>query len=70
MTGFGFVLFASMGICVSLNMQKISHMRVAQNAAVTGQPEQSFLKMPFWWAGVLLNVVSHALYSVGQRPPQ
>ena len=59
LTGFGLVLAASMGICVSLNIQKLVHMRNVN--AVTGRPEVSFVTLPFWWAGVILNAVSELL---------
>ena len=29
--------------------------------AVTGRPEVSFVTLPFWWAGVILNAVSELL---------
>ena len=54
--GFGLVFTASMGICVSLNIQKLVHMR--NTNVVTGQPEVAFVKLPVWWAGVLLNALS------------
>ena len=54
--GFALVFCASMGICVSLNMQKLVHLR--NTNAVTGQAEVSFFSLPYWWGAVLLNIVS------------
>ena len=54
--GFALVFSASLGICVSLNIQK--HVHVRNTNVITGQPDVNFLKLPLWWAGVLLNAVS------------
>ena len=59
MIGFALVFSASLGICAALNLQKFSHVR--NTSAVTGQPEASFLTLPMWWAGVILNIVSEIL---------
>ena len=62
MIGFALVFCASMGICLSLNMQKLAHLR--NTNAVTGQAEVSFLTLPFWWIAALLNVLSELVRTV------
>jgi hypothetical protein len=54
--GFGLVFGASLGICVSLNLQSLVHKRNMSD--VTGQPKTSFFNLPLWWVGVILNAVS------------
>ncbi len=41
-------------IAISLNVQKLAHNR---NRGEDGQPKKLYLKIPLWWAGLLLNVV-------------
>lgn len=57
--GFGLVFMASVGICASLNIQKMVHVR--NTNAETGHPILPFVQLPAWWIGVLLNVASEVL---------
>ena len=68
MIGFGLVLLASTGICISLNMQKLVHMR--NTDAQTGQAVVNFVTLPMWWAATLLNVVAEVfnLLALGYAP--
>ena len=59
MIGFGLVFCASAGICVSLNLQKLVH--VKNTDPFTGQPVVNFTALPMWWVGTLLNVLSEIL---------
>ena len=56
MIGFALVLLASLGICVSLNVQKYVH--VKNTNPVTGQPDANFLTLRLWWVGCLMNAAS------------
>lgn len=57
--GFSLVLAASLGICGSLNLQKLVHVR--NTDALTGEPIVNFLTLPLWWVGSLLNAASELL---------
>ena len=59
MIGFVLVLFASLGICISLNVQKYVHLK--NTDPNTGQPMVSFASLPLWWLGVVGNIVSEIL---------
>ena len=54
--GFGLVVFASAGICLSLNLQKLVHMRNADPQ--TNQPRVHFTRLPLWWVAVVGNGIS------------
>ena len=58
-------IVADVIIAVSLNIQKLVHMR--NTNVVTGQPEVNFVTLPLWWAAVLLNAVSE-LVRTGKSP--
>lgn len=59
MIGFGLTLFASLGICASLNVQKMVHVRNVN--PMTGQPTVSFLSLPMWWVGSIGNAIAEML---------
>lgn len=59
MIGFVLVVLASAGICLSLNLQKMVHVR--NTDPVTGQPMANFVTLPLWWVGSLLNAASELL---------
>ena len=54
--GFMLVVVASAGICVSLNLQKLVHMR--NHDPVANAPRVHFTKLPLWWIAVVCNGVS------------
>ena len=57
--GFALVIFASTGICISLNLQRLVHTRNADSQ--TGQPIKNFTELPLWWAAIVLNTSSELL---------
>lgn len=57
--GFALTFVASLGICFSLNLQKLVHVRNVDPA--TGQASVSFLTLPLWWVGVLSNAAAELL---------
>lgn len=59
MIGFALVLLASLGICASLNIQKLVHVRNTDPA--TGEPMANFMTLPLWWVGCVLNALSELL---------
>ena len=57
--GFSLTFVASLGICFSLNLQKLVHLGNVDPA--TGQASVSFLTLPLWWVGVLSNAAAELL---------
>ena len=57
--GFSLTFVASLGICFSLNLQKLVHLGNFDPA--TGQASVSFLTLPLWWVGVLSNAAAELL---------
>ena len=52
--GFGLVVLASAGICLSLNLQKLVHMRNA-DPRNNNEPRVHFTRLPLWWVAVVGN---------------
>lgn len=57
--GFSLTFVASLGICFSLNLQKLVHVRNVD--PTTGQASVSFLTLPLWWVGCLSNAAAELL---------
>ena len=54
--GFALVVAASVGICVSLNLQRLVH---TQNRdPETGEPRVNFTSLSTWWWAIILNTLS------------
>ncbi|KAL1522926.1 hypothetical protein AB1Y20_017891 [Prymnesium parvum] len=68
LVGFVLVVGASLGICAALNIQKYVHTRNVDPA--TGCARRSFLRIPLWWGGMVLNTASELanLAALGYAP--
>jgi len=53
---FFIVVVASAGICASVNLQKLVHVRNEDPA--TGQPKKHFTQIPLWWVAMVANTLS------------
>merc|ERR1712138_355968 len=52
---FFIVVVASAGICASVNLQKLVHVR---NEGPDGQPLKHFTQIPLWWVAMIANTLS------------